>query len=161
MTTPEEKAIHAYEDDDLAGLLMGKGWYYEREAYMAPSDVPTNWDAVLEGLQNAVRRFPDLPQKLERAMSDMSTSAEGFYCALATLISYLFAQKRLAPELVLNSLKIAEVLRKQLPLIEAEARKRRPSWLGSQSESLGERIDHHVNLLKEEFGIDIRTDGAS
>jgi hypothetical protein len=154
--SPEEKAIEAYKSDELSELLMGIGAYYEREAYMAPSTVPTNWDVILEGLKSAAKRFSDLPQKVERAMRDMSTSAEGFYCALETLISYLYGQGRLAPDLVLDALQVADDLRTNLLTIESEARTLRPSWMGRTAETLWDRIERATKILNDEFGIDIR-----
>jgi hypothetical protein len=155
MMSPEEKAEHAYEEDTLPDLFMGKWPYYEPEAYMAPSNVPTNWQKILEGLSSVSERLPGVSTKVNLALQEMTRSPEGVYCALETILSYLDSQTFLSPALHLDYAAIADAARRQLPTVKADACQLHLPWMGPTAETLWTRIQHVSKLLQEAHGIQV------
>jgi len=155
MMSPEEKATHAYEQDALADLLMGKWPYYEPEAYMAPSNVPTNWQKILEGLSVIADRFPDVSQKVNQTLEAMTESAEGVYCALEVVLNYLDIKTHLSSRLVVDCIGITDAARSRLPLLEGQARGLHLAWMGPTTETLWERLDVTCRVLRQVHGIHV------
>lgn len=153
--SPEEKAAHAYEKGALVDLLMGKWPYYEPEAYMAPSNVPTNWRKLLKGLAAIEERHPDLAEKLEEALNAAMVSPEGMYCALATVLAYFDMRPHLFPHLNIDYVGILDKARQKLPALVAEAIALHPDWLGPTTESLWDRIEGTARRLADEYGVAI------
>lgn len=155
MMSPQEKAVHAYTEGALPDLLMGKWPYYEPEAYMAPSNVPTNWRKVLAGLNAAIDELPGIPQGIDGALSSMTASPEEVYCALETVLFYLRARERLSPKFVLDTQKLLPLLGKSARALEAEARNTHPAWMGPTNDNLWNHIERTVAIIGKEFGFSV------
>jgi hypothetical protein len=155
MMSPAEKADDAYSNDALDDLMMGKWPYYEPEAYMAPSNVPTNWRKLLKGLDSVLAKHPDVLPKLEGALTAMTGSAEGLYCALATVLAYLDLRPFLSAQFVLDYSGVLDHARQRLPHIKDEAIASHPGWLGSTSETLWDRIELAAHRLKDDFHLSV------
>jgi hypothetical protein len=137
MMSPQEKAAHAYEEGALRDLLMGKWPYYEPEAYMAPSNVPTNWRTILVGLNAAIDDVPDISQGVNEALRSMTGSAEEVYSAVQTILFYLRARKRFSPNFVLDCEQLLARLGSVARKLEYEARHAHPDWMGPTDETCG------------------------
>jgi hypothetical protein len=155
MMTPEEKAEHAYENDALSELFMGEWPYHEPEAYRAPSNVPTNWQEILGGLSNVAERFPDLSPRVNQALQAMTSSAEGAYSALEVVLGYLDTRAFLSPKLDLDYAATANAIRRQLPVLEKQARGLHLPWMGPTAETLWERIQRIGQVLQQAHGIQV------
>ena len=153
MMSPKEKALHALEEGALKDLMMGRWPYFEAEAYMAPSNVPTNWRKVLEGLDGIVAIRPDLPRQLHDALASMTGSAEETYCALHALLFYLRMKASLSKALALDVHRLLGLLGKAAIASEPEARCTHLPWMGPTSETLWERIVRVAASIEDEFGI--------
>lgn len=155
MTTPADKALHAYMNDALPDLLEGTGSYYEEEEYMAPSNVPTNWSKAIEGLDVVAKSFPDLPQRLEAALIAMGSNADGMYCALATLLAYLRLRSGSWVSFILDQHRISKALAAQIPSIRSAAHSLHRDWMGPTSETLWDRITRVTEVLEDDFTIKV------
>jgi hypothetical protein len=153
MMTTEEKVAHAYEENALNDLLMGMYPYYEPEAYMAPSTVPTNWRSILEALSGVSSRFPDIAAKVTAVLVSMTQSAEGLYSTTEILLAYLDLRKFMSDRFVLDETALSAAIRRQLPLVERQARSMHLDWMGPTNETLWERIVRTASLLAQEHGV--------
>jgi hypothetical protein len=150
-----EKVIHAHEEDAFCDLFMGKWPYYEPEAYMAPSNVPTNWRRILEESSNLTGTRPDLPQKTTDALLAMTDSPEGLYCATEVVLAYLRHRHHWSPQFVIDHQRVANAIRTHLPAMEANARALHPDWMGPTTETLWERIQNRAITLFQDHGVSI------
>jgi hypothetical protein len=155
MMSPTEKALHALEEGALKDLMMGKWPYFEAEAYMAPSNVPTNWRKILEGLDGIVAIRPDMPRQLHDALAAMTDSAEETYCALHTLLFYLRMRASLSKTFALDVHTLLSLLGSAAIATEAEARCTHLPWMGPTGETLWERVVRVAASIEEEFGITV------
>ncbi len=153
MMSPEEKAKHAYEEGAIADLLMGRWPYFEPAAYMAPSNVPTNWEKILRGLDQISELHPDVPAQLTAARESMTKSAESAYCALEVVLHYLDGRSSFSQDFLVDWEKVVEAVRKNLASIEAEARGAHFDWMGPTSETLLERLNVIRRVLSVAHGI--------
>jgi hypothetical protein len=153
MSDADDKALHAYEHDAFQDLLMGRYPYYMPEAYMAPSDVPTNWSKALKGLGAIAATRPDVPARLESALTGMVSSPEALYCALATVLDYLDIRKFLPATLQLDVPRILHALSPAIERLEPEARSLHLDWMGPSAEVLWERIERTKKLLIHDHGL--------
>jgi hypothetical protein len=153
MMSTREKVVHAYEEDALSDLLMGKWPYYEPEEYMAPSNVPTNWRRIFEESNRLSSTTTDLPQKLTDALLAITHSPEGLYCATEAILAYLRHRAHLSPQFVIDHQRVADSIRTHLPSIEVSARTLHLDWMGPTTETLWERLQNRATTLLQDHGV--------
>jgi hypothetical protein len=153
MMSPVEKAQHAYEEDALVDLLMGKWPYFEPADYMAPSNVPTNWERILQGLSEATAIVPNLSTSVNAALNSMTGSAESAYCALEVVLHYLDGRAWFSPDFVVDWNHLVDRLRQDLPALQVEAQSMHLDWMGPTNETLLERINIVRQVLDNAHGI--------
>lgn len=134
---------------------MGSWPYYEPEAYMAPTNVPTNWRKVLEESSDLTSTIPDLPMKMTDALLAMTNSPKGLYCATEVVLAYLRHRAHLSPQFVIDHQRVANAIRIHLPAVEATARTLHPDWMGPSTETLWERLQNRANTLLQDHGVSI------
>jgi hypothetical protein len=153
MMSAQEKVLHAYAEDALSDLLMGRWPYCEPEAYMAPSDVPTNWRKILEALSELASTRPKVAGRVSEALIAIVHSPEGLYCATEALLTYLRHRTHLSPQFVIDEQGVADAIRSHIPGIEADARTLHLDWMGPTTETLGERLERSATTLAQDHGV--------
>jgi len=153
MSDEEDEALHAYQHDALEDFLMGRYPYHIPEAYMAPSNVPTNWIKALKGAAAVSVVQPDISARIEGALIKMTSSAEALYCALATLLDFLDIRRSLPSSLNLDARRILDAISPAIGLLEPEARRLHLDWMGPTTEVLWERVERTRDLLAKKHGL--------
>lgn len=153
MTDALEKASLAYQNDALDDYLMGRYPYFIEEAYMAPANVPTNWQKAVEGLGELSITNPDVPARVENAIGRMCSSAEGLYCALATVLAFMRLKSFLPTGFDLDVQRLMVDLVPMIARLEPEARSIHLDWMGPTDEVLWDRIERVRSLLRSDYGV--------
>lgn len=153
MTSALDKALHAYEHDALEHYLMGRYPYFIEEEYMAPSNVPTNWQKAVKGLGELSLTTPDVPARVTAALGRMCSSPEGVYCALATLLSYLRLRRFLPSLFVLDANRLMLDIDPAISRIASDARTMHLDWMGPTDEVLWDRIERVRSILSSDHGL--------
>jgi hypothetical protein len=123
---------------------------------MAPSNVPTNWQKVLEGIDAAMEDEPSLGQEVERALVEMGAAdPESVYAALLTLLNYMDLEKFLV-RLKIDPRAVASAIRRRWLAVESAARGGRPQWLAKDDGDLWERMNWIAGVAENEYGLPVR-----
>jgi hypothetical protein len=155
MMSTEEKVAHAYEEHALPDLFMGKWPYHEPEAYMAPSNVPTNWRRLLEALSLKAATTDGLCRDVNDSLVAMTNTPEGFYCAAETILTYLRHRAQFSCAFVIDYQDVANAMRLRAHTVEADARTLHLDWMGPTTETLWERLERRADTLLQEHGVHI------
>lgn len=150
--TPYEMVIQAFERNEIGQMLKGENGYYTPEAYMAPSNVPTNWNELwIEGICPYLKKDVTKIKIFEDAMIQLTQTPLGLYCALAMARAMMFS------ELIANidMAKIFDKIKKELPLIILGAKNEHYNWMGDTDEMLSDRIERLCNIIKLHHGINL------
>lgn len=158
METVYEVALKAINRNEISLLLLGEGGYNLPKPYMSPTDLPTDWDAILK--DGIYRIYFDDNKKvnggiLSETLIGMCVDEKGIYCALNVFFRMLIHKKNgIIPfdidiDAIVRSLSLALKANKDMFCMDKR-------WMGATEEcGLWGEVLRIRKIIFEDFGLTI------